>query len=348
LLKYGSDFTYNEVTAFKHFVTGLLTVGGLALFFMLMLLSNNMEFPDLLGRPARTITATCTRVSRESVVIESLDNPGKFRRLTVRERACLQGFPISYQFYGDSYAQKLKMIGNAIPPLFTFYVAQSILQIDPFELVTPTEAYAVFEPPIIKPPTTLPDTVGAVYPPTRKFRSAIPHLRFKSGVRFDLSNKLSGETVEWSVGLFFGNSKDIQRIQLGREVLEEILGHVEIDLEVVRRYLAKMELEIGATNAGDLQEEWTHRKKNKGGPFALVDKLGETTAAVGELLSDKPLLAGKILTDFLLRRNSPPGRDKLLRHAVMVLAGLIVGSAANVSLESDLFNKRQVRVKSAH
>jgi DNA (cytosine-5)-methyltransferase 1 len=37
---------------------------------------NNMEFPDLLGRPARTITATCTRVTRESVVIEALDNPG--------------------------------------------------------------------------------------------------------------------------------------------------------------------------------------------------------------------------------------------------------------------------------
>ena len=76
---------------------------------------NDMSFPDPLDRTARTITATCTRVSRESVVIASPESKGRFRRLTVRERGCIQGFPITYQFFGDSYAQKLKMIGRGCP-----------------------------------------------------------------------------------------------------------------------------------------------------------------------------------------------------------------------------------------
>lgn len=79
---------------------------------------NNMSFPDPLNNTARTITATCTRVSRESIIIDAPEKKGRYRRLSVRERGCLQGFPITFQFFGDSYAQKLKMIGNAIPPLF--------------------------------------------------------------------------------------------------------------------------------------------------------------------------------------------------------------------------------------
>lgn len=63
---------------------------------------NNMAFPDRLEEPSRTVTATCTRVSRESIVIEDPKHPGQYRRLTVRERASLQGFPINYQFYALS------------------------------------------------------------------------------------------------------------------------------------------------------------------------------------------------------------------------------------------------------
>jgi DNA (cytosine-5)-methyltransferase 1 len=101
---------------------------------------NNMSFPDLLDRPARTITATCTRVSRESIVIEDLETHGRFRRLSVRERGCLQGFPVTYQFYGDSYSEKLKMIGNAVPPLMTYYIAQAMLGRQPEDVVAPREA----------------------------------------------------------------------------------------------------------------------------------------------------------------------------------------------------------------
>lgn len=66
---------------------------------------NAMPFPDPLDRSVRTITATCTRVSRESIVIADPDTPDVYRRLTVRERASLQGFPITFQFYGQTRAE---------------------------------------------------------------------------------------------------------------------------------------------------------------------------------------------------------------------------------------------------
>ena len=93
---------------------------------------NKMSFPDPLDQPVRTITATCTRVSRESIVIRDISSKS-LRRLTVRERATLQGFPVTYQFYAPSHGLKLRMIGNAVPPAFSFLIGHAMLG-------TPTEA----------------------------------------------------------------------------------------------------------------------------------------------------------------------------------------------------------------
>ena len=66
---------------------------------------NKMSFPDRYDRPSRTVTATCTRVSRESIIVNSKTG---FRRLNVRERGVIQGFPITYQFYGRTLNSSLK------------------------------------------------------------------------------------------------------------------------------------------------------------------------------------------------------------------------------------------------
>ncbi len=85
---------------------------------------NQMQFPDSIDRPARTVTATCTRVSRESIVIK--DGKDKIRRLSVRERATLQSFPITYEFYGSSYSSRIKMIGNALPPVVAYFLGMAM------------------------------------------------------------------------------------------------------------------------------------------------------------------------------------------------------------------------------
>ena len=63
-----------------------------------------MSFPENEKKPSRTLTATNIGTSRESIIYKS-EHPrkgdGEFRGPTVREGACIIGFPITYQFLGE-------------------------------------------------------------------------------------------------------------------------------------------------------------------------------------------------------------------------------------------------------
>ena len=157
---------------------------------------NNMSFPDRLDVPARTVTATCTRVSRESIIVESGSD---YRRLTVRERATLQGFPITYQFFGKSFAEKAKMIGNAIPPTFSYILASFALGQTGDKFIPHSEVGGNLKRPSSAALVTKPDKAGKTYPEKRRFRAAIPGLRFKSGMRFEFANNTAGDNTSWSV-----------------------------------------------------------------------------------------------------------------------------------------------------
>lgn len=292
---------------------------------------NNMAFPDPLGRPGRTITATCTRVSRESVVIAAPEKKGRFRRLSVRERACLQGFPISYQFFGQSHAQKLKMVGNAVPPLFTFYIGQAMRRLQPSKLLTPEKAVRAFKPPTEQPRQTQPDTPGEAYPSDRRFRAAIPHLRFKSGVRFELSNADGKGGLAWRMRFFFGNSKNIQELDLHRPHLKEVQGVRELrkTLPAIRQTIAALNARLGKLDAADLQPVWSHAKAKGTHPYQVVDALGETAAQLLELLADDTAAATVAVEAVLSKHGFLLGKEKVLRHANAVLAGLFIGECTN-------------------
>jgi DNA (cytosine-5)-methyltransferase 1 len=72
-----------------------------------------MDFPDRTNRLCRTIMATESYCSRESIIFHK-ENTNKYRAPTIRELACLMGFPINYQFTGNSSNIKHKQIGNAV------------------------------------------------------------------------------------------------------------------------------------------------------------------------------------------------------------------------------------------
>ena len=148
---------------------------------------NSMSFPDRVDRPVRTITATCTRVSRESIIVEAPERPGGFRRLTIRERALAQGFPITFQFFGSTHSQKQKMVGNALPPLFAFYVAHAMKGTAITQLPSPAGGLKLVLPCTVRPPLTGIESPSFKYPAGRRFRFAIPALRMKSGMRFELT-----------------------------------------------------------------------------------------------------------------------------------------------------------------
>lgn len=196
---------------------------------------NDMPFPDPLDRPSRTVTATCTRVSRESIVIAA-DVPQSVRRLTVRERATLQSFPITYQFYGNSHSQKVKMIGNAVPPLFAYLVGLAAQDMETAAALSEGELPAPLILPTELPNVTLPHGVGTAYPARRRFRAALPGLRFKSGMRFQLANSFVDGSTTWAVEFFFGPSKQVRRVTLDSSLHEALrcLPFVETALRLCR------------------------------------------------------------------------------------------------------------------
>ncbi|MBC1333431.1 DNA cytosine methyltransferase [Listeria booriae] len=84
-----------------------------------------MSFPENLDRPARTVMATMSSSSRESMIFPY--KKGRYRYPTIREVATIMSFPIDYRFYGDSDSIKYKLVGNAVPPKFSYALAKAIL-----------------------------------------------------------------------------------------------------------------------------------------------------------------------------------------------------------------------------
>lgn len=90
-----------------------------------------MSFPDERDNQSRTVLAMNRRIARETLVLEGSNPPegySEFRKPTIREIATIQGFPISYQFQGNSLSQKWRRVGDAVPPTVSYRLALAIRQ----------------------------------------------------------------------------------------------------------------------------------------------------------------------------------------------------------------------------
>lgn len=228
---------------------------------------NKMNFPDRLDRPVSTITATCTRISRESIIVE--DGDDNFRRLTIRERATLQGFPLTYQIYGGSHSEKLRLIGNALPPPLSYYVGLAIRGVTTGRMV-----------PLYKRKNRLPksrrpicvtntDSPGRKYPPPRRFRFAISGLRFKSGTRFDLTNEKRLPRLSWGMEFIFGPSTDFRQIKLGLRLEARLKKDKELRsyFEAARPVLRDLDAYLQALDFYEIQQHWVKKIRGAANPF---------------------------------------------------------------------------------
>lgn len=82
-----------------------------------------------LSQPCLTITSHLAKVSINSRDPVLLVDPKKdlYRRFTPREAASIQSFPQNFKFAGSD-TKAYKQIGNAVPPLLMWHVAQSLAQ----------------------------------------------------------------------------------------------------------------------------------------------------------------------------------------------------------------------------
>jgi DNA (cytosine-5)-methyltransferase 1 len=288
---------------------------------------NVMPFPEPMERPSRTVTALCTRVSRESLILPSRAG---YRRPTVRERASLQSFPVAYQFTGSTHAARVKMIGNAVPPLLTYYVAAAMRGIEPGSLGMPVEAPELGAPV----DSSVPNLPSGRHGEKRKFAAAIPGLRFGSGMRFDLENFPADQCTLWRMAFHYGNAKD-QRTVIPTASAVSGLGSAQAGVLVP--WMEKVRTEV-EDRLGDFPDSGQHfqlvwRGLSAGrGPFELVDEVG---AAADMALCWMPTLDEATVEALLDRVLMSPqtGRRKLARYADRVIAGIITSAWVNSHFE---------------
>jgi len=298
---------------------------------------NLMKFPDPLDQTARTITATCTRVSRESIVIE---DQGDYRRLTVRERASVQGFPLGFGLMGKSYAAKQKLVGNALPPPMAYYIGQAMLGTAAVDLKTVAElGYRHVHRGRV--PGTPPDQAGANYPSSRSFRAAIPGLRFHSGVRLELANGDGGAADRFAVRFYFGTSKAIQQRRPDEAFIGRLVLAVPASAGIVdsarQLFAGSRELTAGLSHHR-LQERWTRRRHDGLHPYHVVDELGRIASA---LAAATPQDLDEQVRTFL-GSELMGGNGKIDREAVRILAGLLTAALFNSKSVSVAPESRQV------
>jgi len=283
---------------------------------------NKMSFPDRIDRPSRTITATCTRISRESIIIKS--NSG-YRRLNVRERGVIQGFPVTYQFYGKSITSKFKMIGNAIPPILTYYLFQSMLEIPLSKLKTPLNSFYTHKKPQKK---SIENNFISVnekkYSKLRKFQFVIPGLRFGSGVRFELSNSISNGIINWSIKFVYGNSKNIYIIPLNNLTIKKTSNiFTQKQLKILEIHLKEFRENFNKINSEHLQNLWSD-SKTEFEVFKIIDFIGKCiidSSKVIEIPVEKALI---ILNEIIENPNK-----KILNHVNLMIIGLYFLSKIN-------------------
>lgn len=83
-----------------------------------------MSFPEDINKPSRTIMATMSYSSRESMIYRYKEN--RYRLPTIREIASLMSYSINYRFYGKSQGIKYKLVGNSVPPKMAYALADAI------------------------------------------------------------------------------------------------------------------------------------------------------------------------------------------------------------------------------
>lgn len=88
-----------------------------------------MSFPEHNDKPSRTIMATRSGSTRESIIYKSeysnRSGHGEYRLPTIREAATMMGFPYVFNFTGTE-GTKWKQIGNAVAPHMSFALAKAL------------------------------------------------------------------------------------------------------------------------------------------------------------------------------------------------------------------------------
>jgi len=188
-----------------------------------------MSFPEKLERPSRTVMATMSASTRESMIFDSTDSSGKhigYRLPTIREISTFMSFPVNYQFEGKSESNKYRLVGNAVCPKLSAALAKSIAKL---ENKPPPSAF-------VKLPNNVPEynlngtkRKKKTEKPRKfesKFQRHIPYMKI-IGMRVQLSNKESKfekNRIKWTSRIHYGPPKKHREQEIDNAKIEK---HIE-------------------------------------------------------------------------------------------------------------------------
>jgi DNA (cytosine-5)-methyltransferase 1 len=183
-----------------------------------------------------------------------------------------------------------------------------------------------------------PGGAGAKFPRDRTFRFAIPSLRLKSGVRFELVNECEREITRWKVNFYFGTSKSIHNLSLDRAMYRRLLnGLPNLQCKKIGTSLSELSDFVRDADIVHMQRLWSHRGVGRTRPFMLLDKIDDVGASVVRLLKGHKLVSRSLVlkavdAHYQGEIEDVAGLKKLDRNASLILAGLLVGCTANIEL----------------
>jgi len=185
-----------------------------------------MDFPDRTDRLCRTIMATESYCSRESIILQK-ENSHAYRAPTIRELACLMGFPIDYQFIGTNSNSKHKQIGNAVCVHLSMALAKAMKREMNIELVKKERVLVKAHFNLNE--LTIPLFANYTSSPKKmksKFHIHVPYLKINQ-LRVELDNITSdfdNSIFKWRCILHKGSGKKALQTQLSNTILYPIIS----------------------------------------------------------------------------------------------------------------------------
>ena len=236
-----------------------------------------MAFPENMDKPSRTIMATQSASTREAILYNSNCNrkgDGEYRLPTIREAACIMGYPLDYQFFGDE-STKWRQVGNAVCVQLSFALAVKILEL--------------INSPLLPAKIIDKDLSQFKYldnkkikdfnnPPKRSEKALFRQFPIKSGnITVDLTNKVNGKVGNWGVIAHAGTGKGLKSIIISRSnqmEAKKILRKLKPDLieelknnEILRKYSTK-QLNLENKKYGYFLDDISH-------PYYVINYIGK-------------------------------------------------------------------------
>ena len=236
-----------------------------------------MSFPENMDKPSRTIMATQSASTREAILYKSSKNrvgDGEYRLPTVREAACIMGYPLDYQFFGDE-STKWRQVGNAVCVQLSFALAIKILELIKFPKLPAKiidkdiNQFKYLDSKKLKEFNN---------PPTRSEKALFRQFPIKSGnMTVDLTNKVNGESGNWGVVAHAGTGKGFKKIMVSRynqmeaksllkNLVPNLIPEIEND-KIIKQY------SIDQLNKSN--KRYGFHKDDVSHPYYIINYIGE-------------------------------------------------------------------------